>query len=212
MSGSARVYVVDDDEAVRRSIAYLLESVGLVTEVFDSAEAVLAAPRWAEVGCFVVDLRLRGMSGLELQRALAARGCELPVILVTAHGEVEAAVRALKAGALDFLQKPFSDIVLLERVREALVASEQRREAARRLEGLRRRYQGLTPRERDVLAGIVAGRATKEVAATLGISPRTAEVHRASVMRKMQARSLAELVQGALRLGLVAPEEPPTPS
>jgi FixJ family two-component response regulator len=192
---AAGVFVVDDDYDVRASLALLLRSVGIEARCFDRAEALLAALGPDSAGCVVADVRMPGMSGLELQRELAARGLALPFIVITGHADVPMAVAAMKSGALDFLEKPFSDQALLDRVQAAL-----RLDAARRRErgveaAVRERLAALTPREREVMERVVAGKPNKIVARELGLSTRTVEIHRARLMEKMQARSLAELVR-----------------
>jgi len=195
------VFVVDDDAAVRDSLAFLLEAAGFAVRTFDSAEAFLDAlrPDWA--GCLLTDVRMPGLSGVELQETLARRGVELPVIVMTGHGDVPLAVRAMKAGAVDFLEKPFDDAQLIERLRQCRAEDAARR--ARRAARAHRReaLERLTPRERQVLACLVAGKPNKIIAAELGISPRTVEVHRARVLEKLEARSLPELVRIALEAG-----------
>lgn len=194
------VFVVDDDEAVRTAIALLMRSVSLRVETFHSAAAFLDAFDASRAGCLVLDLRMPGMSGLELQRALAARGSRLPIVFVTGHGDVPDAVQALQAGAMDFIQKPFRDHELLERVQRALEVSVTRRDDEADRETLRQRVERLTPREREVMDRVVSGQANKAVAMDLGVSERTVEIHRSRVMSKMEACSLAELVRMVLRV------------
>jgi FixJ family two-component response regulator len=196
--GPPVVFVVDDDPAMRDSLRWLIESTGLQVETFADAQTFLARIRPELPGCLVLDIRMPGMSGLDLQAELARRGIGLPTIMVTGHAEVPMAVRAVKAGAIDFIEKPFSDQLLLDRVRQGIDMDRQEREdRARRAEVLRR-LGLLTQREREVLDLVVAGRANKEIAATLHLSPKTVEVHRSHVMEKMQASSVAELVRFAL--------------
>ncbi len=192
------VYVVDDDQAVRDSLRWLIESVGLNVETYASAQAFLEAYYPGRAGVLVLDVRMPGMSGLELQNALASQELRLPVIVITGHGDVPMAVRAMKAGALDFIQKPFNDQELLERIHEALERDAPIRfERAERAEVVARLAQ-LTPRELEVMTRVVAGKPNKAIAAELGISKKTVEVHRARIMEKMQAESLADLVRIAL--------------
>jgi len=192
------VFVVDDDRPMRRSLGWLLESVGLVVETFATAEEFLASWTPERPGCLVLDVRMPGLSGLELQAELVRRGVGVPTIVITGHAEVPMAVRALKSGAVDFLEKPFSDQLLLDRVHEALEIDRQARDAEERRSMAERRLADLTAREREVLELVVAGHTSREIAERLRVSPRTVEVHRARVMEKMGATSLAELVRLAL--------------
>ena len=195
------VFVVDDEEPVRDSLRWLLESVGLSVRCYPKAADFLHDYDAAQPGCLVLDVRMPGMSGLDLQEELARRGAELPTIVITAHGEVPMAVRAVKAGAVDFIQKPFSDQLLLDRVRQALEIDRQDREARQRREEARRRLATLTVRERAVLELVAAGRSNKEAAATLGVATKTIEVHRSRVMEKMEVDSVAELVLACILAG-----------
>jgi two-component system response regulator FixJ len=197
------VFVVDDDRAMRDSLRWLLESVGLTVRTYSTAAAFLREYEPAQPGCLVLDVRMPGMSGLDLQAELVRRGAGLPTIVVTGHAEVPMAVRAVKAGAVDFIEKPFSDQHLLDRVRQALEIDRLEREVRHRREAARRRLESLTARERQVLGLVVAGKANKEIAATLGLSPKTVEVHRAHVMSKMAVDSLAELIRVALLAGAI---------
>lgn len=192
------VFVVDDDDAVRDALALLFRSVGLQAEVFASAPAFLAAHDAARPGCLVLDIRMAGMSGLELQRELISHGSILPVIFVTGHGDVTMAVQALQDGAVDFVQKPFRDQDLLDKVQHAIeLDARSRADLARRAEILER-IRALTAREREVMERVVEGNPNKAIAYDLGISERTVEVHRARVMEKMQASSLPHLVRMVL--------------
>jgi FixJ family two-component response regulator len=194
---SQTVFVIDDDAAVRDSLGRLLEAHRLPVRTYDSAEAFLAALRPTASGCLVLDVRLPRMSGPELQTTLAARGFHLPIIFLTGQGDVPTSVRALQAGALDFLEKPVPGELLLERVRAALrLESKQRREEAR-AQRARARYAQLTPREREVMSLLVAGQPNKEIARRLGISHRTVEIHRTRVMHKMHVVNLLELAASA---------------
>jgi FixJ family two-component response regulator len=197
------VFVVDDDSAMRDSLRWLLESVGLTVRTYPTAADFLREYDPSLPGCLVLDIRMPGMSGLDLQAELARRGAGLPTIVVTGHAEVPMAVRAVKAGALDFIEKPFSDQLLLDRVRQALELDREDREVRRRRGEARSRFETLTTREREVLELVAAGKANKEIAAALGLSPKTVEVHRAHVMSKMAADSLAELVRAALLAGAI---------
>ncbi|MCW3474096.1 response regulator FixJ [Limobrevibacterium gyesilva] len=195
------VHVVDDDEAVRRSLALLLGSFGHSTCTYPSAEAFLAALDGIEPGCVIVDIRMPGMDGLGLQQELKRRGASLPVVVVTGHAEVALAVQAMKAGAVDFIEKPYSEEDILRAVAAALtrVVDEQHQRAV--TDQAAARIAALTPRERDVLRRLVDGWPNKVIAHELGISPRTVEIHRANVMEKLGCRSLAEAVRIALAAG-----------
>lgn len=201
----ALVYIVDDDASLRAALQRLLRSVGIETEAFASAPAFLAHARVDRPGCVVLDVRMPRMSGLELQQAFREAGIGLPIIFVTGHGDVEMSVRAMKAGAVDFLQKPFHDQDLLDAIQRAIDADRQRRTRQAGEDAIRRRYDTLTPREREVMAHIVTGALNKQVAGTLGTSEKTIKVHRARIFAKMEAESLAELVRLAARLGIHGP-------
>jgi FixJ family two-component response regulator len=192
------VFVVDDDDAFRDSLQVLFESVGLEVETFASAASFLDGLDPERRGCLVLDVRMPGMSGLELQSRLNERGISLPIIFITGHGDVPMAVRAMKSGAVDFLTKPFSHQELLDLVQVALegAAEQRQREADRRT--VLERLQRLTPREEEVMQLVVEGQANKIIAHRLGISQRTVEIHRSQVMKKMEAASLAELVRMVL--------------
>jgi two-component system response regulator FixJ len=196
------VFVVDDDEAVRDSIRVLLETSGFRVEDFGSPADFLSSDAPGRPGCLLVDVRMPGMSGLEVQLHLAETGSALPVIVITGHGDVPLAVQAMKAGAVDFVQKPFDEEIILTAVRTALDRAERQRGRSCPPEVLNR-LATLTPRERDVLEGLVAGRPNKVIAHHLSISPRTVEIHRARVMDKMRAESLPRLVRMALEAGVV---------
>jgi two-component system response regulator FixJ len=192
------VHVIDDDIGVRQSLAFLLSTAGLAVRVHESAVAFLAALPDAQGGCIVTDVRMPGMDGLELQRRLRENKIGLPVIVMTGHGDVALAVEAMKAGAVDFIEKPFDDEILLRAIRSALARHAQAAENEARRADIRGRLDHLSERERAVLDGLVAGKPNKVIAYDLGISPRTVEVYRANVMTKMQAESLSELVRMVL--------------
>lgn len=197
----APILVVDDDADVRDSLRALLESSGFAVRDHDSAAAVLVDPGIGTALCLIADIRMPGMDGLQLQEELNRRNIPLPVIVVTGHGDVALAVRAMKAGAIDFLEKPFDEELLMAAVSRAKTAAEQSRSEAQAGEEAARLIGELTPRERDVLKHLVAGRPNKVIAYELSISPRTVEIHRAHVMDKMQARSLSDLIRSALAAG-----------
>jgi two-component system response regulator FixJ len=199
--GGMVVHVVDDDEAVRRSLAMLLGSFGITAITHESAEAVLDVLPTLRPGCLVVDIRMPGMDGLALQQELSDRGCRLPVIVVTGHADVGLAVRAMKAGAVDFIEKPYSEEDVLHAVTTALARMADARQSFATAEAAGARIAGLTPRERDVLGRLVDGRPNKVIAHELGISPRTVEIHRANLMEKLGCRSLAEAVRVAITAG-----------
>lgn len=198
MTPELTVYVVDDDAAVRDALRMLLQSEGMRAETYASAEQFLGAYQPQTTGCLLVDVRMPGMSGLELQETLAARGVRLPVIVITGHGDVAMAVRAMKAGAVDFIEKPFDNAALLECLRNTLARTADARKHAAELAEMIARLALLTPREREVMEFLVAGKPNKVIAADLGISARTVEVHRAKIMEKLKARSLADVVRIAL--------------
>lgn len=199
---SAVVYVVDDDDAVRRAFSALLESVGYAYQVFPSAREFLKHYDSERQACLVLDIRMPEMSGLELQEDLHKRGIDIPIIFVTGHGDVPMAVQAMRKGAFDFVQKPFRDQDLLDQINRALqVDAAKRKDTADKAETVQR-WSTLTPREKEVMALIVEGKANKVIAMDLGLSERTVEIHRAHVMEKMKVRSVAQLV----KMSLVLPE------
>ena len=202
MTDKTVIHVIDDDAAMRDSLAFLLDVNGFGARVYDSATAFLSQAPIAQLTCVVSDIRMPGMNGIELVRKLRGEGTACPVILITGHGDVALAVEAMKAGAADFIEKPFDDAVLLDAIRAALEAhpvspgdSAAKREAEAKL-------ADLSPRERDVLRGLVAGKINKVIAHDLSISPRTVEVYRANLMAKTGARSMSELMRIALAAGL----------
>ena len=193
------VHVIDDDEGMRASLAFLLETAGMQARLYGSGEEYLAAPE-PEAGCVITDVRMPGMNGLDLMAALNARGATLPVIVITGHGDIPMAVAAMKAGAQDFIEKPFDDERLLTAVRAACArrAAETDDPERARIQAL---LQQLSPREKDVLTGLVGGGSNKSIALELGISPRTVEIYRANLMMKTGAASLAELVRMTMIVG-----------
>lgn len=195
------VHVIDDDDEVRRSLAFLLASAGMAVRVHESAMAFLEVLEEVQAGCVVTDIRMPQMDGLELQRRLRGLKASLPVIVMTGHGDVSLAVEAIKAGALDFIEKPFDDEVLLSAIRSALNHRARDSEREARTAAIDNRIGRLSDREREVLERLVAGKANKIIAHELSISPRTVEVYRANVMTKMEAGSLSELVRMALVQG-----------
>jgi RNA polymerase sigma factor (sigma-70 family) len=198
--GDGLVFVVDDDAAMRRSLEDLISSVGLEVEGFPSAQDFLRRKRPDVPGCLVLDVRLPGLSGLDLQKRMTEGAMEIPIVFITGHGDIPMTVTAMKAGAVEFLTKPFRDQDLLDAVRQALERDRKAREQRVEIDELRRRVDSLTPRERDVLNLVVAGRLNKQIARQLGSSEATVKIHRHRVMEKMGANSLAELVRIADRL------------
>jgi two-component system, LuxR family, response regulator FixJ len=200
------VHVIDDDEALRESLSFLLRAAKIEVQTYPSANAFLDALPQARLSCVITDVRMPGLSGIELLRRLNELKITVPVIVITGHGDVPLAVEAMKIGAMDFLEKPFDDDILLASVRSALSQrdGETKRHAER--SEIETKLAALSNRERDVLGGLVSGRANKQIAFDLGISPRTVEIYRANLMSKMQAGSLSELVRMALIVGIVGSE------
>jgi len=201
ISARPTVFIVDDDTAVRDALKFLLRSVGHPVETFSSAQDFLTAYRDDRPGCLVLDIRMPGMSGLELQEKLVEKRSILPIIFITGHGDVPMAVEAMQAGAMDFIQKPFRDQDLLDRINQALEKDANNRAALGELNVIRERLASLTPREREVMDLVVNGKANKVIAGDLDLSQRTVEIHRARVMEKMQASSLAHLVRMVIEVG-----------
>lgn len=196
------IAVVDDDQALRDSLAWLLDSVGLKTLAYADGEALLEADP-ARHDVILLDVRMPGLSGLQVQQRLAERGDDAPVIVMTGHGDVPMAVQALKAGACDFIEKPFNHQQLIDSVQQAQARHRRHREAQARLDALRTRYAGLRPKERQILVHVAEGLTSREIAALLGISAKTVEVYRQRTMKALGAGSLAELVRLCVALGLV---------
>ena len=205
-TGSLRqiVHIVDDDNAVRDSLSLLLSLRGYATRAYSSGDEFLAAVDAAMPGCVLLDLRMPGTEGLAVQATLAARGVQMPVIVLTGHGDAASARAALKGGAFEFLEKPVDDALLGKTIETALAQDAQSRAVAERREMLTRQLERLTPREREVLERVVRGRHNREIALEFGISPRTVEVHKARVMDKFQVERMPELIRIALELGLVS--------
>jgi FixJ family two-component response regulator len=201
----ATVVVIDDDASVRKALDNLFRSVGLEVELFSSPQEFLQSERPDRPGCIVLDVRFPGRSGLDMQREISAANTPLPIIFITGYGDIPMSVRAMKAGAVEFLTKPFRDQDLLDAVGVALEKDRVRRANEVRLSELRTRFQTLTARERQVLSLVIAGRLNKQIAGELGVSEMTVKMHRRQVMRKMQATGLAQLVRLADQLGLGAP-------
>ena len=198
MQSTGTVFVIDDDEAVRESLRLLLETSGYKVATYSSGRAFFATLPATALGCVLVDVRMPEMGGFEVQQELQRRGIGLPVIVMTGHGDVPLAVRAMKAGATDFIEKPFSDELICSTIERALKLDQASQDERATIAKTRERAAQLTPREREVLEHLVAGHPNKVIAHKMSISPRTVEIHRARVMEKMQARSLSELVRMSL--------------
>jgi len=195
MTSASVVFVVDDDPSVQASLKFLVSTVGLQVESFDSAEAFLNKKPPDGPSCLVLDVRLRGMSGLDLQRELAARDLRIPIVFITGHGDIPMSVRAMKAGAVEFLSKPFRDQDLLDAIRAALERDRARRDQEKEVTELQQRFESLTLRQREVTAMVVSGFLNKQIADELGTAENTVKVHRSRAMEKMRAKSLADLIK-----------------
>lgn len=206
MSTKATVFVVDDDQAMRNSLKWLIESVGMSVEVFGSADEFIRSYYPGRAGCLLLDVRMPGMSGLELQEYFVEQQIRIPVIIITGHGDVPMAVRAMKVGAVDFIEKPFNDELLLDSIRNALIIDVEQRSLQAERSEIAARLAELTPREHQVMEMVTDGRANKEIALALGVSAKTVEAHRARVMEKMQASSLADLVKMAIAANISSEE------
>lgn len=196
------VHIIDDEEAIRRSASFMLKTSGFGVETWASGGEFLKAGRHAEMGCVLLDVRMPGMDGLETQQAMAERGLAMPVVVMTGHGDISIAVRAMKAGAVDFIEKPFSKALLLEALASAFERIDRAESDTARAAGAAVAIGGLTVREREVLAGLAQGLPNKTIAYDFGISPRTVEVHRANIMTKLHARSLSEALRIAFAAGM----------
>jgi FixJ family two-component response regulator len=198
MNSEPTVFVVDDDEAMRHSLQWLIESVGQRVRTFGSADEFLRTYYPGQAGCLLLDVRMPGMSGLELQSYLARQEIRLPVIIITGHGDIAMAVKAMQAGAVNFIEKPFNDEALLSSIRAALELDERRRAVQLQRSDIAARLAELTPREHEVMEMVTQGKSNRDIASALGVSAKTVEAHRARVMDKMRAESLAELVRMVL--------------
>lgn len=202
MADRKLIHIVDDEEAIRKSAGFLLKTAGYAVETWASGKAFLADVKHAEMGCILLDIRMPEMDGLDVQQALAARGVTMPVVIMTGHGDVGIAVRAMKAGAVDFLEKPFERAVLIGAIEAAFARMAQADSASGRAQEAEVRLAALTPRERDVLDGLARGLPNKTIAFDLGISARTVEVHRANLMAKLEVRSLSDALRIAFAAGI----------
>jgi two-component system response regulator FixJ len=208
MANERLVHLVDDDEAIRRAASFMLRTSGFLVKTYASGVEFLAAAAEAKPGCILMDVRMPEMDGLEVQKALRDRGIFLPLIVITGHGDIGLAVDAMKAGAVDFIEKPFPKEGLLRAIEEGFARIEQAGRRHARAEEARARLETLTPRERDVLEGLVRGHPNKTIAYDLGISPRTVEIHRANLMTKLEVPSLSEALRLAFAAGLGDTSEP----
>lgn len=202
MSNDQLVHIVDDEDSIRRSVSFMLKTSGYRVETWSSGEAFLKEAKHAEHGCILLDIRMPDIDGLEVQRALAERGVTMPVVIMTGHGDVSIAIRAMKAGAVDFLEKPFEKAALIAAIGESFQRIENAHSAADRASDAKTILGALTPRELDVLEGLAKGLPNKTIAFDLGISPRTVEVHRANLMTKLEVRSLSDALRIAFAAGL----------
>lgn len=201
MSGMGEIHIVDDDDAIRDSLSFLLDASGWVTRVWPSAESFLAEAKMTAVACLITDVRMPGLSGLDLVQRLNAQRFTAPIIVMTGHGDIPLAVDAMKAGVVDFLEKPINDDLLMRALEVAVTKSRKAAPDSPEALETRKKFQSLSPRERDVLSGVVAGKPNKVIAYELGISPRTVEVYRAGLMSKTGAGSLSELVKMSMLAG-----------
>ena len=196
------VFVIDDDESVRRALRRLIHSIGLQVELFGSAQEFLQRPRPDVPSCMILDVRLPGISGLDFQRRLAEAKIHIPIVFITGHGDIPMTVRAMKAGAVEFLPKPFHDQDLIDAIHQALERDCVRRQQEAEIATLRERFESLTPREREVLPWVISGLLNKQIAAEIGTAEATVKVHRSQLMHKMGAESLADLVRMAEKIGI----------
>lgn len=207
MSEKQLVHLVDDDEAIRRSASFMLRTAGMTVKTYASGLELLAAGKRLEPGCVLLDVRMPGMDGLEVQKALREQDIRLPVVVMTGHGDVTVAVQAMKAGAVDFIEKPFEKATLMDALEQGFAQLAEAGTLAKRTEAASAQLEVLTPREREVLEGLVRGHPNKTIAYDLGISPRTVEIHRANVMSKLGVASLSEALRIAFAAGLGEPRK-----